>query len=152
MEDKGDILKAICDEVINDPDLQPHGGRTFCNKGAERISHVMGCFDFDGLELDADQMYTLISCSLNWTKCTGQEATIHALSGGLAFAIMTSIELGELHGHIAAIYPVGMQWSGSLSKDVPLVANCGKQNGEEKVSQAFPPSRGEPNYFCWTQS
>jgi len=74
-------------------------------------------------------------------------AAAHALGGGLAFAAMSSGQLGEAHGHITAIFPAPMQFSGSLNKNVCMVANVGKQNGEEKVSQAFPVALGEPDYF-----
>lgn len=150
MNDQGDALKAICDEVINDPDLHPRNGQTFCNVAARRIASALGCQDFDNRNLVADELIAIMMSSFAWSKVDGSTATIHALGGGLAFAAMTSVELGEAHGHLAAIYPVGMGRSASLQKDVPYVANCGKSNGEQKVSQAFPPSRGEPEYFCWS--
>lgn len=150
MEDNGDILKSICDEVINDPLLQPHDGETFCNLGARKVAQSLNCHDFDDLSLHADQMISIMESSIRWQKVNGSDATIHALGGGLAFAALTSEALGEKRGHIAAVYPVGMQRSGSYSCDVPLVANVGRLNGEEKVSQAFPPSRGMPLFFIWS--
>lgn len=149
MTDQGELLKAICDEVIADRSLQPSAGITHCSEGARKIAQTLGCNSFDDLSLRADDMVNIMSCGGFWSQVSGSDATIHALSGGLAFAAMTSERLGESHGHIAAIYPIGMGYSGSLSKDVPYVANVGRGNGEEKVSQAFPPSKGEPGYWKW---
>ena len=148
--DPGALLTALCQAVITDPALDPAGGCTFCNIGARRIAQGMGCRDFDNLDFDADDLYNVMLKSKKWTSATGSDATIHALSGGLAFASMTSQMLGESHGHIACIYPIGQGFSPSLNKDVPFVANCGTHNGEMKVSEAFPISRGEPKYFCWS--
>lgn len=156
MEVDDGMLKDACDQVINDKDLQPKINSkgqitvTHCNEGAHIVAQAMGCHELGGLMADDQHALMIANVSGCWKKVTGQEATIHALSDRLAFAAMSSIQLGETHGHIAAIYPVGMQWSGSLKKDVPMVANIGKENKEEKVSQAFPVSKGEPDYFTWT--
>lgn len=161
MSDNGELLKDACDQVINDPALRAEIDprteeviRTHCNEGALLVAQAMGCDEFntDGDPLMADQMIELMqtNASGRWKVGTGSEAAIHALGGGLAFAAKTSHELSEAHGHIAAVYPVGMQYSGSLKHDVPLCANVGKQNAEEKVSQAFPPSKGEPSYYLWS--
>jgi hypothetical protein len=148
---EGELLKDVCDDVIADTDLEPRDGKTFCNIGARRVAQAMGCHDFDDEDLCADDMISIMENGSQWSRATGSEATIHALGGGLAFAAMPSARLGEAHGHLAALYPVGMGWSGSLAKDVPYVANVGRQNGEEKVSEAFPVKKGEPNYFIWTK-
>lgn len=143
-------LQYICDEVIADPALEPVGGITFCNEGARRVAQALGCPDFDDEGLLADDMCDIMAAGGRWTRVEGGEATDHALSGGLAFAAMSSSRLGEAHGHIAAIYPAPMEYSGSLARLVPMVANVGKQDREEKVSAAFPVSKGEPDYFIWS--
>lgn len=161
--DNGELLMDACNQVIHDLDLAPEKDpvtdkivKTHCNAGALLVAQAMGCHEFDAAEgadpLLADELVWVMrtNASGKWTKVTGSEATIHALGGGLGFAAMTAAELGEAHGHIAAIYPVGMQMSGSLKKDVPMVANVGMDQGEEKVSKAFPVSKGEPDYFIWT--
>lgn len=145
----GATLKDICDEVINDPSLEPENGTTHCNQGARRVAQAMGCHDFDDESLLADDMVAIMEAGGQWRKVSGSDATIHALGGGLGFAALSSLRLKEAHGHIAAIYPVGMQFSESLNRDVPLIANVGRQNGEEKVSGAFPVALGEPDYFIW---
>lgn len=153
MIDKGEALKDACDMVIADPELETKRVDgvlvTHCNQGAEMVAEAMGCTDLSGY--DADEQYQILSADTSgrWKKVEGSEATIHALDGGLGFAAMPSHRLGEKHGHIAAIYPAGMQASGSLGKDVPMVANVGKQDREEKVSEAFPVKMGEPDYFIW---
>lgn len=174
-EDLGDLLQKTCIALVSDPKLQPEYDiegnllTTHCNQAAVRVAKIMGCDEFDAPNLLADDLYNIMT--LNASKCWriagGQEATLHALGGGLAYAASTSLMLNEAHGHIAVICPLGMQKSGSLDKDVPIVANVGKgdpggqlgpsvggvrkkKNWICKVSQAFPPSKGEPSYFAWT--
>lgn len=162
MSDQGELLLDACNQVINDPGLAPtkdamdNVTATHCNDGALLVAQAMGCHEFDtpaGEEpMLADAMVWLMraNASGRWTKATGSDATIHALGGGLGFAAMTSGELGETHGHICTVFPVGMQYSGSLKKDVPLVANVGTCQAEEKASEAFPVAKGEPDYFTYT--
>ena len=154
-EDRGQSLKDICESVVSDSDFAPSGGKTHCNAASLLIAQTMGCAEFDhgiGEEpLLADAMIGLMesNSSGKWKAVNGSQAAIHALGGGLAFAAKPSFALGDAHGHIAAIFPLGMQWSNSLKKDVPLVANVGRLNGILKVSQAFPVAKGEPSYFIW---
>lgn len=162
MSDQGALLKEACDMVIHDPDLAPEVDhvankvtKTHCNEGALLVAQAMGCAEFDvpaGVDpLTADQMVSLMISneSGRWRLADGAAATIHALDGGLGFAAMSSSQLKELHGHICAVYPVGMGMSGSLGHDVPYVANVGTCQAEEKSSQAFPPSKGEASYFIY---
>ena len=150
----GELLKMACDAIIADPDLAPKRVDgvlvTHCNEGAEKVAEALGCTELSGCLANEQVEIMKNNDSGRWKEVTGSEATIHALSGGLGFAAMSSEELGEAHGHICPIYPVGMQHSGSLNKDVPMVANVGQQNAEEKVSQAFPVKKGEPHYFIWS--
>lgn len=154
MTDPGAMLKAACDAAMVNPKLQPEKVkgkvvRTHCNEAAIAIAGAMGCQEL--AYRNADEQYQIMNSNATrrWKKVTGQEATIHALGGGLAFAALPSQRLGEAHGHIAAVYPVGMQASESLKKDVPLVANVGGTNGLVRVSKAFPVAKGEPDYFVW---
>lgn len=168
-QDPGSILKEACDAIVAAPELRPEysaGGDllvTFCNIGARRVAQALGCHDFDDVELHADQMHAIMT--EKWLQVTGVQATLRALDGGLAFASMTSTELGETHGHIAAIRPEAQQPSSTLGRDVPMVANVGrgdpqaplipgpragvrtKRNWNCRVSQAFPVAKGEPDYF-----
>lgn len=149
MTDQGAVLKDICDEILRDEAFDPEAGKTHCNQAARRVAQAMGCHDFDDETLLADMMCDVMASGSRWSSVSGSDATIHALGGGLAFAAMASHRLGEAHGHIAAIYPVGMGYSGSFKKDVPYCANVGKRNNLEKVSAAFPVAKGEPDYFTW---
>lgn len=163
MSDAGEMLKDACDQVIHDSDLAPEKDpytgkivKTHCNQGALLVAQAMGCNEFDtapGEEpMMADAMVALMAenASGRWRVVDGPQASIHALSGGLCFAAMTSEQLDEAHGHICAVYPVGMQSSGSLGHDVPMVANVGVCLAEEKSSQAFPVLRGEATYYAWS--
>jgi hypothetical protein len=145
-------LKEACDRVITDPALAPGHGVTHCNEGARIVARAMGCREFDGEGLLADDMVRIMDSndSGRWMSVDGPSFSAHAMNGGLGFAAMSSSRLGEAHGHIAAGYPAPMQESGSLGKAVPMVANVGRQEGEEKVSKAFPVSLGEPDYYIWS--
>lgn len=147
MSDQGAVLKAICDEVLAEPSFKPTPGVTHCNQAARKVASAMGCTDFDDLNLMADDMYIIMASGGKWSKVNGSDATIHALGGGLAFAALSGRDLKEVHGHLAAIYPLGMQCSVSLKKDVPMIANVGRTVGLIKVSGAFPVSLGEPEYY-----
>lgn len=151
-----DELKAACDSVIRNPALRPLPGVTHCNAGALETAHAAGCAEFDrpaGEEpMLADEMYALMATneSHRWEQVDGEAATDHALEGGLAYAALPSTRLHEVHGHIATIYPAPMQMSGSLGKLVPVVANVGVTDAEEKESLAFPVADGEADYFIWS--
>lgn len=162
MSDNGELLKDACDLVIHDPKLEPEfdpkTGKilvTHCNEGLLLVAQAMDCHEFDteGEPLMADEMIALMERNESgcWSTGSSSEAAIHALSGGLAVAAKTSEELDEAHGHVAVVYPAAQQRSGSWNKDVPMCANVGKRNGEEKVSEAFPVSKGEPVYYLWTK-
>ena len=149
-------LKAACDSVINNPALRPANGKTHCNAGALETAQAADCHEFDveeGAEpLIADEMYAIMAAdeSGRWEKVDGATATEHALAGGLGYAALPSARLHEAHGHIATIYPTEMQMSGSLGKEVPVVANVGVTDAEEKESLAFPVAYGEPDYFIFS--
>ena len=162
-QDNGELLMDACNHILRDPALAPEFDKagkllkTHCNRAALLVAQALGCDEFESSGRDpllADQMIEVMALneSGKWKRATGSEATIHALSGGLAYAAKTSEELGAAHGHIAVIYPVGMQKSGSWKADVPVLANVGKENREMKTSEAFPVLRGQPSYFTWTEN
>jgi hypothetical protein len=148
-DDPGAILKAACDAALANPAFQPKNGNTFCNFAVQSIANALGCHEFDGLMADEIYQTMAANASGRWTKVSGSDATIHALGGGLAVAGLPSQRLGEAHGHVAVLYPVGMQYSGSLKHDVPVVANVGKTVGAMRSSGAFPILDGEADYFTW---
>ncbi len=143
-------LKAACDLALKDPDFQPDKGVTHCNQAVMFVARNMGCYELNGY--NADEQYQIMStnASGHWQKVGGPDASIHALSDKLAIAALPSQALGETHGHVAACYPLGMQYSGSLKHDVPMVANVGKTVGVMKSSSAFPVADGEAEYFIYS--
>lgn len=172
--DNGEILKAACDEVLADPALRPvydKAGKlltTFCNVGVGRVAARCSCPELDSTTMTAEKMIEHVRANVSgrWTIVDGRAAALHALSGGFALAFMDMAKLGEPHAHVAAVAPQGMQPSGSLAKDVPIVANVGKgdpaaplinagdgkktkPNWYCKSSAAFPTARGEAEYAIW---
>lgn len=149
-------LKAACDAAIADPKLQPIADpntgaiiETHCNFGAMRIAHALGCDELQGFM--ADDQYRIMEQNRSglWYKVGGPMAAGLAQQGQLVFAAMTSVMLGEAHGHIAACYPAPMVLSGSLGRMVPVVCNIGRKDVEEPESWAFPVAKGEADYFAW---
>lgn len=142
-------LKTLCDAALANKFFKPSHGLTYCNFAVEFIARGMGCLEFENHT--ANQIYQLISTNASgkWLKSGGSQATIWALSNGFAIAGLPSQRLGEDHGHVCAIYPLGMQASGSLKHDVPMVANVGKTVGVMKSSAAFPVADGEAEYFIY---
>ena len=146
-----EILKNGCDFILSSPDLkpnQPTPGKTHCNTAVITVALAMGCEELKGI---ADDIYAIMikNTSGRWARASGSEAAIHALGGNLAIAGMPSTRLKEDHGHVAVVYPVGMQPSGSLGHDVPMLANVGKKVGLMKSSEAFSVDIGEAYYFKW---
>ena len=150
MSDHGDVLKAAADAALADPDFQPGAGVTHCNQAVMSVAAQLGCEELAGI--CADEQYQVMSSNASgrWRKVLGSDASIHALGGGLAIAGLPSQRLGEAHGHVAICYPVGMQYSGSLGRDVPMLANVGRTVGVMKSSAAFPVADGEADYFIWS--
>ena len=146
--DRGQLLKDACDQAIDDPSFAPAAGLTHCNQAVQMIASIMGYSGFAGLL--ADQMVALMASSPDWRIATGSEAAVYALSGGLAVAGMASKRLGEAHGHVTVVYPLGMGHSGSLGRDVPMVANVGKFCGICVSTEAFPVAVGEAEYWLWS--
>lgn len=138
-------LKGLLDRLVTEPDLQP---RTYCNFGVFRVANAFGCKTFDARPL-ANTMCDILAVSPAWTKATGDEAHAAANAGKFVLACKKA----EGHGHIATVYPAPQMYlSLSLAKHVPFVANIGKNNDIIPVSQAFPPSKGEPDYYIWNGS
>src|SRR6185312_11935366 len=145
--DPGAVLKAAADAALVNPKFQPGKGETHCNQAVQSIAEEMGCTELSYRMADEQYQVMAANASGRWKKVSGTDATLHALDGGLAIAALPSQRLGEAHGHVAAVYPIGMQWSGSLGHDVPMVANVGKRVGLMRSSEAFPVADGEADYF-----
>ena len=142
-------LKPLCDAALSNPAFRPVGGVTHCNEAVNSIAVSMGCNEFVGLMADEIYQVMLTNASGKWAKVDPSDASIWALSNGLAIAGLPSQRLGEDHGHVAVCYPLGQQFSGSFNTDVPMVANVGKTVGVMKSSGAFPVAKGMPDFFTW---
>jgi hypothetical protein len=150
----GQRLKDILDVVRAQPDLEPvfdDAGklvRSYCNIAIDRVMGIMGTprivNHVNGQPLLANDM---IDCMENsetrFTKVTGDVACARASQGILVIACQCE----ALRGHVAAVYPAPMEYSGSWKKDVPLLSNVGKKNDVMRASQAF---RVEPAYYSTT--
>ena len=150
MNDKGQALAEFLNALVKRSDLQPKpDGTTFCNIASQFVAQFFGCKDFNDSIL-AEAMIEFMEANPDrWKAVDGEPAASFALAGCLVFAAMTAEDLGEAHAHIAAVYPAQTQFSGSLRKTVPMLANCGKTNGIMRASQAFPVAKGEPKYYSW---
>ncbi len=149
--DRGELLKLACDLALRNEEFKPRNGKTYCNLALRAIARAMGCMEFEARNMLADDMCAMFDANAAgvWMRVDGAEAAVRALSGDLAIAAMSSRRLKEKHGHVAVIYPLARQYSGSLKKDVPMCMNIGRINGLMKVSQAFPVSLGEPDFFVY---
>jgi hypothetical protein len=150
-DDPAAWLKNACDVAMSDPKFQPdpEAGVTHCNQAVAYVAGQLGCHELDGLMADEQYQVMATNASGHWRKVDGSTATLHALDGGLAIAAMTSQRTGQAHGHVAVVYPEGMQASPSLGHDVPTLANVGRFVGVVKSSAAFPVANGEADYFVW---
>jgi hypothetical protein len=148
-QDRATLLKNTLDAILADQDMQPKGGKTFCNLAVRQAAQAMGCVDFSDPRLLADDFCRIMAAGGKWSKVDTLTACLHALDGGFGVAAMTSAQLKEQHGHVATIYPVGSGFSPSLQRCVPRIANVGREVGMVLVSAAFPYKLGEPDYFVY---
>lgn len=133
-------LKAICDEVVNDPSLVPSDGKTYCNLAVQRVCKAMGYDGFD--DLMANQIFDLCSQSGDWQAIDAEFASASANQGVLCLAA----QHGDPHGHVAVLYPAGMVWSQKWGKSAPTLANVGGHNAVMGTNWAF---ADEPTYFIF---
>lgn len=116
---------------------------TYCNFGLNEYAQSFGYDGFKGLT--ANEIFDKAEADKAFTKDTAERAVDHAKCGGFAFAAKQYTG----HGHVAAIYPGPMVYSGSWKKFVPLLANIGKKNGIMATSLAFTVTGSEPTYFLY---
>lgn len=142
-------LKEILDQALANPGFKPKNGITHCNEALQFIATSMGCDEFKGMIADDIYKTMVTNASGKWAKVDPSDATIWALSNGLSVAGLPSGRLGETHGHVAAVAPVGQQYSPSFKIDVPVVCNIGSTVWYMKTSEAFPVSKGMPDFFTY---
>ena len=142
-----DAFRILLEEVIHDPKFQPCDGTTFCNMAVQKVCNAFDVYDLDGMM--ANQMVAALEAGMlkGWAACTAQEATRHALDGGLALAGKQYVG----HGHIAVVWPGSMDFAGSYGKEVPMLANVGSKNGVLNLGWVFAAKKGEPGYWKFTQ-
>lgn len=140
-------LDGLCSTLINAPDLQPKpDGTTFCNFAVQRAAEQYGFLGLRGLSANA--IAAALPLLPAWRQVPGDRAAEHAMAGGLAIAAKQYAG----HGHVAVIAARPCEFSGSLGHPVPVIANVGKRNGMMRVSEAFPPSQGEPDYYTYGET
>lgn len=150
-------LKQILDTVRQQEDLKPvvdeqgHVLKTFCNIGLDRILGLYGAprlVNEKGAPLMANDMVEFMQNSPSlWTEVTGEVACARASQGILVVAAQAN---DSGHGHVAAVYPVPAEHSGSWGKDVPLLNNIGRPNKKGEANQVWKASlcfRTEPKYY-----
>lgn len=153
-----EALRAILDEAVAAPDLRPHYSqdgtllKTFCNIAAQRVAKAAGCLELDlpNVEENADFLYAIMdeNKSRAWARVNRTQASFDALAGGLVFAALTSKQLGEKHGHIAAVRPEKMRLSASAGGDVPILANVGRGDTTQPLVEVRPGLWTRPNWNC----
>lgn len=119
-------------------------GRTFCNLALIAYAHTFGitCFD-DKL---ANDICITASDHPDFRIETDPERIMkHAANGGFAFAGKKA----QPHGHVAAVFPGPLVYSGSWKMSVPVLANVGRKNGLMPTSMAFPVKDGPPYFFVY---
>lgn len=151
-------LLAVCDAVVAATELRPEYAqdgkllKTFCNIGAQRIAKAAGCLELDlpKIEENADFLYAIMdeNKSLRWARADRAAAAAHAMAGGIAFAALTAKQLGEGHGHIAAVRPERMRLSASAGGDVPILANVGRGDMTQPLVEVRPGLWTRPNWNC----
>lgn len=141
-----EALKTICDGIIVDYPSEVINDKlvTKCNLACQKVCKMYGYTLFNGMTANEMASALQIGCR-NWKLVSAEYAAAHAMNGGLAVAAKQYTG----HGHIAIVAPRPCEMSGSWNKQVPIVANVGKTNGYMKVSQAFPVSDREPDYFTY---
>lgn len=116
---------------------------TFCNRFVNDVTQAMGYDDFiDPMTkqaIMADDIIYVMTNSSRWQeiRCSvsdpeGMKLAMHTVQvwanqGYLTIAGATGATLGSMHGHVCIIRPGVMKPSGKWG-DVPVVANCGKEN------------------------
>lgn len=125
MKDVIALIDVICD-VYDNPRYIPKGdGTTFCNYAAQDLCHAYGCNDFDGKT--ADQIVGFVESSANWKQVSMVDSQVHANAGSLVFAMESSVNLGQSHGHLCVIRPGKFKDSGKWGL-TPCCMNIGAEN------------------------
>lgn len=150
IENRKNKLKHLCHEVVDNSgfdarDITGDGkAETFCNQANAYIANSLGC-EIILADNFANEQIDAARGSIDFTIGSPKEAAKHALQGGYGFAGLR----GEVHGHVAVLYPLSCGESGKWG-EVPYVAHVGKPpNGIRKVSESFIVSGQRPDYYLF---
>lgn len=135
-------LNEAQDIVFSNKSYQPIGDETFCNLATQDVLNRLGYKQMTGLT--ADQMYAYISNSSDWLIKPMADAISLVNEGTLLLAILPSIKLGQLHGHVNSLTPGSPDFSGkwncktSLCMNLGRVGTCFRARGENWAFQVVP--------------
>lgn len=140
-------LTSILDAVRGMQDLLPVGFVTHCNEAIRRTFSMSGFPN----TFTKDEVANAIIDQLKRSNSGFREVgTVEAWKAAQQGELVIAGHKYATHGHVAMVYPSDeMKHSASWDKDVPLLSNVGKHNEIMKVSDAFPVSLGEPQYFVY---
>ena len=147
MRDRKELLEACRSAIEEYPPKKNDKGEvieTYCNWALRDIALTVGCGELRDKTANQIHKHALNNPQL-FIQDSGERAAAHAMRGGFAFASQTA----DIHGHVAAVAPMEMEFSGSWNKKVPVLANVGKENGMLRSSKCF---RTEPTYFLWGET
>lgn len=141
MESNREFLTKL---VVDTKYIPTPDGRTYCNMALNAYAKTFGYNGFDGKL--ANEICDIASNSADFTIEKDPERVMkHAANGGFAFAG----KRGEKHGHVAAVFPGPLVYSGSWKMSVPVLANVGKSNGIMPTSMAFSVKDSPPDYYIY---
>lgn len=153
------LMDACCDAVEN-PSFQPKpDGTTYCNMALSAIAiKAFGNHDFDGKT--ADEIAGFVAASDQYTLIPMEQAQELANQGSLVFAIASSQDLKQSHGHVCIVRP-GIEKDSGKWGPCPSVVNIGAevfiarakrgplQGLPAGVNEAFQP---KPDFYVWRGS
>lgn len=117
-------LNEAQDAVFADKSYSPLDDKTYCNLATQDVLRRLG---YDKLDLMiADHMYAYISSSKEWLRKPMADAILLVQEGTIIVAILPSIALNELHGHVNTLTPGSADFSGRWDSKTPLCMNLGR--------------------------
>lgn len=171
--------KELLEKIVIDKTLEPKEGTTFCNIAVQIEAEAFGYDGFiikeDGklrglmaneimaiFESESRNHLVWVSWSRtsigpgpppgDWCEVDMKSAATAASLGIPTYgACYGSKKIGtpREHGHVAAVFPGGMVYSGKWGKECPLVANIGERNGIFGANYCF---KEEPRWFVFVKA
>ncbi len=123
---------------------------THCNRFVALCANEAGCKDLGAPdEWMANQMINRLEdrCARNlgWREADAYQAQEAANRNLLVIAGCR----GDPHGHVCLVVPGEIAWSKKHEKDMPIIANAGKENFYGRLASfAFGP-KNAPRYWIW---